>query len=1088
MKQKFLLLSLVVFFFSKAIAQPATGASTPPTRNSSDVISIFSSAYNNVDSTDWFPNWGQGTVVTDYIVGVDTTKKYDMLDYQGVQFKHPINASPMTNLHVDIWSANCNAFQFFLINQATTAEQYVTLRPNHTGWNSYDIDLTQYAAGIVANVGQLKFVDSGFVYHASTTVVYLDNIYFWKSASVPTITGFSVPAKMVGDAAFNLTAPTSNSMGAFTYTSSNTSVATIIGNTVTIVGGGTSLITANQAPDAGYTAGSTSANLVVSFAVPMVAAPVPTTSSIDVISLFSDTYTNVAGIDWFPGWGQSTIASDIMIAGNTTRKYDNMNYQGVQFADSVNASTATHLHIDIWTPNCTDFKVSLINLSPTVEQVVTLKPTLNGWNSFEIDLSQYTTINKTKIRQLKFESVPFGGGVVYADNIYFYRNASAPTITGFSVPAKMFGDAAFNLTAPTSNSMGAFTYTSSNTSVATIVGNTVTIVGAGTSVITANQAANGAYSAGSVTANLVVSFAVPMMAAPVPTTPSIDVISLFSDTYTNVAGINWFPGWGQSTIASDIMIAGNTTRKYDNMNYQGVQFADSVNASTATHLHIDIWTPNCTDFKVSLINLSPTVEQAVTLTPTLNGWNSFNIDLSQYTTINKTKIGQLKFESVPFGGGVVYADNIYFYRNASAPTITGFSVPAKMFGDAAFNLTAPTSNSMGAFTYTSSNTSVATIVGNTVTIVGAGTSVITANQAANGAYSAGSVIANLVVSFAVPMVAAPVPTVSSTYVISLFSDTYTNVAGIDWFPGWGQSTVATDIMIAGNTTRKYDNMNYQGVQLAGALDVSTATHLHIDIWTPNCTAFKLFLINLSPTVEQAVTLTPTLNGWNSFNIDLSQYTTINKSSIGQLKFESVPFGGGIVYVDNIYFYNQILPVSLINFTATKKENTAILNWATATETNNYGFAVERSNDAKNFEQIKFVKGNGTTAIAKEYSAIDNNPTHGTNYYRLKQIDNNGKFVYSNTQIVTFNSKSDVGFTFYPNPAKNKLVVTLENIASKTASLQLVNILGKTVATKAIGNQQANSNVSFDVSTIAKGIYFLTFKDGTTIKTSKVIIE
>lgn len=84
-----------------------------------------------------------------------------------------------------------------------------------------------------------------------------------------------------------------------------------------------------------------------------------------------------------------------------------------------------------------------------------------------------------------------------------------PKITGFSVPSKVVGDAPFKLTAPISESAGAFTYTSSNTAVATIAGDMVTIVGAGTSVIKATQAANGKFTSGEITANLIVTISVP---------------------------------------------------------------------------------------------------------------------------------------------------------------------------------------------------------------------------------------------------------------------------------------------------------------------------------------------------------------------------------------------------------------------------------------------------------------------------------------------------------------------------------------------------------------------------------------------------
>ena len=154
----------------------------------------------------------------------------------------------------------------------------------------------------------------------------------------------------------------------------------------------------------------------------------------------------------------------------------------------------------------------------------------------------------------------------------------------------------------------------------------------------------------------------PTTAAPTPTRPATSVISLYSKPYTSVAGIDWFPNWGQSTVVSDVLIAGDSTKKYANLNYQGVQLASDLNVSTMNYLHIDLWTSNITSFKVSLINTSPaTVEQAVTLTPTLNGWNSFNIPLASYNTIAMTKIGQLKFDGIP-AGGTAYLDNMYFFK------------------------------------------------------------------------------------------------------------------------------------------------------------------------------------------------------------------------------------------------------------------------------------------------------------------------------------------------------------------------------------------------------------------------------------------
>ena len=901
MKKKNFLLALLVLILFRANAQPPTAAPTP-TQSAGDVISIFSDSYTNVSGTDFYPNWGQGTIVSDYSVSGNGTKKYENLDYQGTQFASPINASSMEKLHVDIYTSNGATFDFYLVNTSTSQEQAYRLTPSQSGWVSYDIPLSSYAAGIVSNIGQFKFVDEPMQYHNSTKTYYLDNIYFWKSASTPTISGFSFPIKFTGDAPFKITAPTSNSSGVFSYSSSNTAVATVSGDTITIIGAGNTVITANQAADGSYGPGSATATLLVTFAPPATNPATPTHLSANVISVFSDAYTNISGTNFYPNWGQSTTHLDMTVAGNTIKRYDNLNYEGIEFVSNQNISTMENLHFDIWTPNCTSFDFYLINTNPQTERKVTVSPSLSGWNSFDIPFASFSGIDFTKIFQIKL--VGNNGSTVYLDNIYFWRSASSPVITGFSVPAKNLGDAPFNLTAPSSNSNGAFTYTSSNTNVATINGSTITIVGIGSTTITASQAADAPYTAGSTSAILVVTYPPPPTAAPDPTRAATDVLSLFSGVYTNVSGTNWYPNWGQSTVVSDISVAGNTTKSYQNLNYQGVEFAGAVDASQMTELHLDLWTPNCTAFDVFLIN-SGNVEQKVTVNPTASGWNSFDISLSQYTAINKAAIIQLKLVGTPFGSSTVYLDNIYFWK-ATPVTLGSFSVPAKQVGDAAFALTAPTSNSSGAFTYSSGNTSVATISGNMVTIVGAGSSTITATQAASGNFGSASTTATLVVTYpplpASPITAAATPTKPAANVISLFSDAYNNVSGTDFFPNWGQSTQVADTVIVGNTTKKYTDLNYQGIQFAGTIDASEAAYLHVDVWTSTCTAFQVFLINTATGAEVPYTLNPTLGGWNSYDIALTNYPSNIVNHVNQIKLVGTPFGSSKVYLDNLYFW------------------------------------------------------------------------------------------------------------------------------------------------------------------------------------------
>ena len=182
-----------------------------------------------------------------------------------------------------------------------------------------------------------------------------------------------------------------------------------------------------------------------------------------------------------------------------------------------------------------------------------------------------------------------------------------------------------------------------------------------------------------------------------------------------------------------------------------------------------------------------------------------------------------------------------------------------------------------------------------------------------------------------------------------------------------------------------------------------------------------------------------------------------------------------------------MPVKLSDFTATKKENTVQLNWKTLSETNFSGFNIERSIDGKNFETIGNIVAKGT---ASEYTFVDNKlPTADklTIYYRLKQLDNNGKFDYSVVKSLTINNLP-LTINFYPNPAKNNLFVSLGKIERSNATINLIDITGKIVKTQTITNTNSNSSISIDVSNINKGVYFLVIKDGQNTNTNKVIVE
>ncbi|MEQ1745546.1 MAG: Ig-like domain-containing protein [Saprospiraceae bacterium] len=149
-----------------------------------------------------------------------------------------------------------------------------------------------------------------------------------------------------------------------------------------------------------------------------------------------------------------------------------------------------------------------------------------------------------------------------------------------------------------------------------------------------------------------------------------------------------------------------------------------------------------------------------------------------------------------------------------------------------------------------------------------------------------------------PATAAPPPTHPASGVISVFSNAYSNVAGTDLNPNWGQATVVTQIPIQGNNTLKYAGLNYQGIQLGSPQNVSALSSLHLDFWSANSTSLKVYIISPGP-VETPVTLTVPTTGWSSINIPLSSFAPVNLSNVIQLKFD----GNGDIFLDNIYFRN-----------------------------------------------------------------------------------------------------------------------------------------------------------------------------------------
>ncbi|MDP2363913.1 MAG: right-handed parallel beta-helix repeat-containing protein, partial [Ignavibacteria bacterium] len=196
----------------------------------------------------------------------------------------------------------------------------------------------------------------------------------------------------------------------------------------------------------------------------------------------------------------------------------------------------------------------------------------------------------------------------------------------------------------------------------------------------------------------------------------------------------------------------------------------------------------------------------------------------------------------------------------------------------------------------------------------------------------------------------------------------------------------------------------------------------------------------------------------------------------------------------------LIPVELTAFTAKVVDGNVILNWITATELNNSGFEVLRLKDSKieklknlptgqaGWESIGFISGNGTSTETHNYSFPDKNPYDGKSYYRLKQIDFDGSFEY--TEIVEIDFSLPIEFSLeqnYPNPFNPSTKIIWQSPVGSHQTLKVYDVLGNEIATLVDEYRDAGSyEVDFTAGYVS-GVYFYRLQAGSYIETKKMIL-
>jgi hypothetical protein len=669
-------------------------------------------------------------------------------------------------------------------------------------------------------------------------------------------------------------------------------------------------------------------------AVPTVAAPTPTEDQADVISLFSNAYSNVTVDTWSASWDMADVA-DIQIAGNDTKLYTNLTFAGIEFtSQTINANAMTHFHMDIWTPDPTAlpavFKIKLVDFGADgvwsggddVEHELTFNasstPPLvsESWISYDIPLADFTNlVTREHLAQLIISGDP---NTVYVDNVYFFTAATGNndatlsdlSLNGTTIPGFSPVTLSYNYEVPFGGSIPIVSATTTDPNADYIINQATAIPGSATVVVTADDGVTVL----TYTVNFTMAAGFPTVAPPAPTEDSEDVISIYSDYYGNVPGTNFNPNWGQQTIVTvDYLVDGTNTLRYQNLNYQGTEYPTQ-DVSAYEFLHVDFWTANSTDLGIYLISPGAETEHVFTITP--GQWVSEDIRLSQFVPpVNLANVFQFKVE----GNGDIWFANLYFWKEPTPQGSDATLADLKVDGTTVPGFAPLTENYIYGML---EGTTVAPLITSVTTTDPNATYNITQATGVPGTATVQVTSQNglntktYTVAFTImyPNSLPPTPAHSSANVISMFSDSYSNVPVDTWLTPWSQGTLE-NIAVLGNPVKKYSNVNFVGIETVGPnlLDVSGMTYVHVDLWTPDANDFRLKLVDWGAdgnwsggddTEHELVFPAPTTGQWISYDIPLASFTNLNITGhMAQYILSKSPLG--TMYIDNLYFYTVV---------------------------------------------------------------------------------------------------------------------------------------------------------------------------------------
>jgi hypothetical protein len=677
-------------------------AAPTPTRNASDVISLFSDAYPDVPVDTWRTSWSSATF-EDITIQGNATKKYSQLDFVGIEtVANQLNINEMTHFHIDVWSADFTFFGIKLVDFGADGafgggddveHQVNFMAPARGQWLSLDIPLSEFI-GLTTKANLAQYILVGQPTGANT--IYVDNLYFFKQegggATAPTVAA-PTPTRNASDV-ISLFSDAYPDVPVDTW---RTSWSSATFEDITIQGNATKKYSQLDFVGIETVANQLNINEMTHFHIDVWSADF-TFFGIKLVDFGADgafgggddvehqvNFTAPARGQWlsldiplseFTGLTtKANLAQYILVGqptGANTIYVDNLYF----FKQEGGGATAPTMAAPTPTRNASD----VISLFSDAYPDVPVDTWRTSWSSatFE-DITIQGNATK-KYSQLDFVGIETVANQLNINEMtHFHIDVWSADFTFFGIKLVDFGaDGAFgggddvehqvNFMAPARGQ-----WLSLDIPLSEFIGLTTKANLAQYILVGQPTGANTIYvdnlyffkqEGGGATA--------PTVAAPTPTRNASDVISLFSDAYPDVPVDTWRTSWSSATF-EDITIQGNATKKYSQLDFVGIEtVANQLNINEMTHFHIDVWSADFTFFGIKLVDFGADgafgggddVEHQVNFTAPARGqWLSLDIPLSEFTGLTtKANLAQYILVGQPTGANTIYVDNLYFFK------------------------------------------------------------------------------------------------------------------------------------------------------------------------------------------------------------------------------------------------------------------------------------------------------------------------------------------------------------------------------------------------------------------------------------------